>query len=102
MKDKTRTIILTALHAALTMALFLWSSSMGMRRFDTGGTAELRERILQIVSITLMCPIFYPLSLMGGGLSFPGLLGYLPLLANSFLWVIGLTGIINWLRIKKE
>jgi hypothetical protein len=59
----------------------------GMDRFDSGMAPTFGERAVEFLSDLLLSPVF-KLTTKSRLLRelFPGLLGYLPLLANSALW----------------
>ncbi len=90
MKKAAILTIITLIHAVASFGLFIYVFSMGMRRFDTGETASLIEKILSTFSTILLYPLVYPLSKWGGKILhsiLPGLLGYIPFILfqkNSF------------------
>lgn len=77
------------IHAVLSMAVFLQSFSLGMRRFDSGAAPSASEHIIRIISKILFSPLFLPLARGGGQWFhkiFAGPLGYVPLFLNSLVW----------------
>lgn len=81
--------IFVPLHAAASWALFLSVFSMSMNRFDTGGPKSLLETALETSSNVLLSPVFIAVTASDRLRPlFPGLLGYLPLLLNSFVWAV--------------
>ena len=60
-----------------------------MDRFDTGGPATALERFACAMAAVLASPIAtLVLHSKFASTLFPGLLGYLPVLANSLLWAV--------------
>ena len=94
--------LLTAAHLALTISLLLYVFGSGMARFDTGGQPGWFETVCGLVLTALAFPV---LTLIEGnvGLSFPGLWGYVPFVANSALWAaatLGLIGVVQRVRTR--
>jgi hypothetical protein len=90
-------LLLTLGHAVLSFGLFLISFSHSLSRFDMRAAepkiATAGERALEVVVEILLWPLFAPLTQFGGrwvNAVFPGLLGYIPLLLNSFVWALGI------------
>src|SRR5687768_5721589 len=77
------------IHATSSVGAFLACFSQSMGRFDTGGPATAFENVACTTAAVLLSPIatlmvrweFAPIF-------FPGLLGYIPVLANSLLWAV--------------
>lgn len=93
------------IHAIISFGLFLHVFSAGMSRFDTGELPSLGEKVLSIFSTIMLSPIFYPLSIWGGKTFhniFHGILGYIPLLLNSFIWALAIYWIIKKVKIDKK
>ena len=79
----------TAAHAALTVFLFLVTFNRGMSRFDTGAPPTPADNVLESASTVLI----FPLGTLAmrwdlAPVFFPGLLGYLPVVANSLVWAL--------------
>jgi hypothetical protein len=74
------------LHSATSVSLSLLLFRLGMARFDTGAPQPAAEAALEYLCRTLQSPLF---ALVGNGDPlFWGLIGYIPLLANSTLWAL--------------
>ncbi len=105
MKRITVTTSLTLIHAIISWLLFLKSLSYGMHRFDTSELPSLGEKIINVISAVLLWPIFYPLARWGGRAFhniFQGLLGYIPLIINSFIWALAIYWVLERIMIKKN
>lgn len=76
-----------ATHSLASLGLFLVAFGQGMARLDTGGEPTFIERAASSLSKLLLSPLFI-LTTRSKALRavFPGLLAYVPLLANSVLW----------------
>src|SRR5262245_16636601 len=76
-----------AVHASLSVWLAAIAFTQGMDRFESGLPATFGEKTIELVSGILLSPVF-KLATKSRLLRdlFPGLLGYLPMLANSVLW----------------
>ena len=74
-----------AVHASLSVWLF--AIALTQESSDSGLPATFGEKTIELVSDILLSPVF-KLAIGSGllGNLFPGLLGYLPILANSVLW----------------
>ncbi len=86
-------------HAAVSVNIFLWSFKLEMQRFDSGETETQFEIFLSFVSNVLFFPIVH-LSHMAPKGIFSGLVGYIPVLLNSFLWAYLLIFIYKKLNAK--
>ena len=105
MKKTIILISLTLIHAIVSFGVFLKDFSAGMSRFDTGQLPSLGEKTLGIFSTILLYPIFYPLSKWGGKIFlniFPGILGYIPLLFNSFIWALAIYWVIKQVKTNRK
>ena len=77
------------IHATSSVGAFLICFDQGMDRFDTGASPTAFEHLACGMGAVLLSPIatlivrweFAPIY-------FPGLLGYLPVLANSLVWAV--------------
>jgi hypothetical protein len=79
-----------ALHAGVSAVSLLWAFSLSMSRFDTGAPPTTTESAVAVVSTILSSPLFTTLQhWQRANTLFPGLLGWLPLIANSALWACG-------------
>ena len=75
------------IHALASMFTFVESFALGMARFDTGAEAGTEETVLLQASQVLLFPLVTLIfRFEGAGSFFPGLLGLLPVIANSLLW----------------
>ena len=76
-----------ATHSLVSVWLFLVAFERGMARLDTGGEPTVIERAASLLSKLLLSPLF---TLVTNSkvlrAVFPGLLAYVPLLANGVLW----------------
>lgn len=82
----------------MSFGLLFKSFTHSMNRFDTGELTSLGEKVLNLISIILLWPIFYPISIWGGKSMdriFGGLYGYIPLIINSFIWAVGIYWILE-------
>lgn len=79
--------ITTLLHAALSVGVFLLSFTQGMARFETGAGSTWNGQALYATSAVLYFP-FMQLAQLAPRDWFPGLLGYVPVLLNSFFWAV--------------
>jgi hypothetical protein len=60
-----------------------------MERFDSGEARSAAEALLDATANTMLNPLFWLLSESDiGVVLFPGLLGYIPILANSAIWAL--------------
>jgi len=88
MKARLGTIaVLTGLHFVLSIILFLVTISLGMARFETAAAATTGQLILDSVAMIMLNPVFIPVAFTYPH-AFPGLLGYVPMLANSLVWAL--------------
>jgi hypothetical protein len=101
MKKALILIAITLIHLGISFGLFLLDFSRSMRRFDMCTLPSAGDRMLHIISVILLYPVFYPLS-VGGGPTFHkifgGLLGYIPLIINSFIWAVVIYWIISKIK----
>ena len=75
------------IHALASLFTFVESFAIGMARFDTGAATGTAETVLLRASQVLLFPLVTLIfRLKGADSFFPGLLGLLPVLANSLLW----------------
>jgi hypothetical protein len=81
--------VFVTVHAGTSLWLLLRDFGAGMARLDSGLPASNVERIISVASTVLLTPLFIGAVRSGRiGSLFPGLLGWLPLFANSALWAI--------------
>ena len=82
-------VLFVLIHAASSVGAFLVCFSQGMDRFDTGAPAAAFEHLACGMAAVLLSPIA---TLMVrweyASIFFPGLLAYLPVLANSLVWAV--------------
>jgi hypothetical protein len=80
-------LVFTVIHALASVYTFVHSFALGLARLDTGAEAGVAETVLSQISQVLFLPLATPIMELEGLDSFlPGLLGWLPVLANSLLW----------------
>jgi len=80
-------ILFSLVHGIASLAAFASSFGLGMGRFDSGAAPSRGEAFLTTVSEVLLSPVFTGLSrLPAAQFLFPGVLGWLPVAANSLLW----------------
>ena len=94
--------LLASGHLVTTVALLVFVFGAGMSRFDTGGQPGWFETACGRVLGVLGFPV---LTLVEGRLGrlFPGLWGYVPLIANSALWAAAVMGVlesVQWRRTR--
>ena len=87
-------MLITVIHFITAFGVSLYTFSAGMSRFDTNREATTIEMSARTISAVLLYPIFLPMvSLMGktGAKLFPGVLGYIPMFANSLVWGVSIS-----------
>ena len=99
-------VVFVLVHSAVSVWLALITFSAGMARFESGASPTVKERLIEHASTVLLSPIF-TLAMRSHitATLLPGLLGYLPVLANSALWAVvawWLIRLIDHLRIKQR
>jgi hypothetical protein len=99
-------VVFVLVHSAVSVWLSLLTFSAGMARFESGASPTVKERLIEHASTVLLSPIF-TLALRShiATTLLPGLLGYLPVLANSALWAVvawWLIRLIDHLRLKQR
>lgn len=80
-------ILFWVLHAALSIAAFLWHYTAAASRFDGRGVSAAVMSGSMLARDLLWFPLAEPLARL---LSLPGVLGWLPVLLNSALWMLAL------------
>jgi hypothetical protein len=76
-------------HAGTSLALFFRDFSLEMARLDSGLPPSGVDRLVSSASIVLLSPVFTAATRSDRiAVFFPGLLGWLPLVANSALWAV--------------
>jgi hypothetical protein len=89
MPSKSFFFAFVIVHAGTSVALFLCDLSLGMARFDSDLPPSGFERFVSIASTVLTSPVFTAATRCDRlAVLFPGLLGWLPLVANSALWAV--------------
>ena len=76
-----------AVHSLVSVWLSVVAFGQGMARLDTGAEPTFVERAVDFLSDLVLSPLFTlatKSTVIGAAL--PGLLGYVPVLANSVLW----------------
>jgi hypothetical protein len=76
---------LVLLHAAASGAAFLWHYTVSSARFDGHAVSPLALVASSAAEKVLWFPLAKPLL---GAVRLPGLLGWLPVVLNSALWVV--------------
>ena len=70
--------------------LFMLDFSRAMGRLDSGLPPSWSDSLVARLSNVFLSPLFVLMARSNvGGVVFSGILGYLPLLANSVLWALG-------------
>ncbi|MEQ3682345.1 hypothetical protein [Alcanivorax sp.] len=82
--------IIALTHFALFMTTFLLSFGYEMELFDTSDEISQIESVLHMAYLVLAFPLVTLISNLES-MSFPDLWGYVPILANSFLWALALS-----------
>ena len=85
-----------AIHFAAFVALFFFTFSRGMSRFDSGADPSALERVADVAFAVLSFPVL-PL-LRAGHFHVPGRAGWLVFAANSLLWGLALWLVVRSLR----
>ena len=91
-------MLITVIHFITAFGLSMYTFSAGMSRFDTNREAATIEVLAKAISAVLLCPVFLPMaSFMGkaGARLFPGMLGYIPMFANSLVWGVSFTYLLG-------
>jgi hypothetical protein len=89
MPSKSFFFAFAIVHAVTSAALFLWAFSLGMAHLDSGLPTSDFERLVSSASTVLLSPVFTVATRSNRiAVFFPGLLGWLPLIANSALWAV--------------
>lgn len=84
MRDRTLLISVSALHILASFGLLFYTIGAGMARFDNPAPPAMSETIAQGLFALLSFPILTAVGVLQ--LRVPGLLGYIPFLANASLW----------------
>lgn len=80
-------VAFVVVHSLASVWFFGMAFGQSMARFDTGGKPTFGERAIDVLSDVLLSPLFTLATRSRAlGAALPGLLGYVPLLANSVLW----------------
>ena len=83
-------MVFVLVHSAVSVFLLLRSFSLGMARFDSGASPTAMESLVEHLSDILLSPVFtLTVRSHAASVLFPGLLGWLPVVANSILWAFG-------------
>lgn len=101
MKLAAKLVGLALAHAILTVALLVSSFGAGMSRFRKGveGPSALESAVSWSFNV-LSWPVLSSMSSVASSKTFPGLWGYVPILANSLLWSIAIMSIAHFVRRK--
>jgi hypothetical protein len=101
MTQRGRTLVavgaVAILQTGLTLAAIAMAFGLTMARFDEGGEPSAAEQGLSVAVAVLMFPLGQ--LAMAEPRWFPGLSGYLPLLANGVLWAIPL--VAGWRALRR-
>ena len=92
-------ISVTGIHVVTSIVLLFYVFGSGMARFDTGAPERATESIARWVFAVLSFPVLTLLERMPIA-RFPGLWGYVPVLANASLWGLAAIAIRRWLRAR--
>jgi len=89
-------ILLTLIHGALTVLIFVWVYGHTMDYvLDGKPVPKFFYRALDLVSDVLQFPVV-TIALKSGKGWFPGLWGYIPIFINSALWATALVAFFTW------
>jgi hypothetical protein len=80
-------LVVFPVHLAVTAFCLVRSFGLSMSRFDSGEPATRSEKLLTFASETLSFPLVH----LAKGIDsefLPGLVGWLPFIANSSLWAL--------------
>jgi hypothetical protein len=89
MPSKSFFFVFTIVHAGTSVALFFRDLSLVMARFDSGLPPSSVEQIISSASTALLWPVFTAATRSSRiVVLFPGILGWVPLVANSALWAV--------------
>ena len=86
-RGRTTFLVVFPVHLAVTVFCLVRSFGLSMSRFDSGQPATRSEKLLTFASETLS----FPLGHLAKGIDpefLPGLVGWLPFIANSALWAL--------------
>ena len=87
-------ISVTGIHIASSIVLVLYVFGAGMARFDSGAPASVTESVAGWAFAILSFPLLSLLERMPAA-RFPGLWGYVPVVANGAFW--GLAAVaVRW------
>jgi hypothetical protein len=86
---------LVLLHAAASVAAFLWHYTVSSSQFDRHAVSPLALVLSSTTEKVLWFPLAKPLL---EAVRLPGLWGWLPVLLNSALWVLVLAFLMRWRR----
>ena len=86
---------LALLHASASAAAFLWHYTASASRFDGHAVSPLVLHLSSVAEKVLWFPFAEPLLTL---LHPTGLLGWLPVLLNSALWVVAFALLVRWRR----
>jgi hypothetical protein len=100
MKRVLAILAVAVAHAVISFGLLLYVFSAGVERYDLGTGASSGQRLVEIVSNVLLAPIFYP-GVIWAPRAFRGPLGFIPLVANSLLWALGISSLWQYFRRSK-
>jgi hypothetical protein len=86
-------------HSAISVWLFLRSFTLGMARLDSGASPTVTQNLTDRLSHILLSPLFMFVARSELGTALlPGLLGWLPLVANSALWAVATWWLLQLLK----
>ena len=92
-------ISVSGFHVASSIVLFLYVFGAGMARFDSGAPASVTESVAGWAFAILSFPFLTLLERMPAA-RFPGLWGYVPLVANGAIWGLAAVAVRWRLRMR--
>jgi hypothetical protein len=90
-------IAVTGIHVASSIVLLLYVFGAGMARFDSGAAASATESVAGWAFAILSFPLLTLLERIPA-VRFPGLWGYVPVVANGAIW--GLAAVLVQWRLR--
>lgn len=87
-------ISVTGIHVASSIVLLLSVFGAGMARFDSGAPASATESVARWAFAILSFPLLSLLERMPAA-RFPGLWGYVPVVANGAIWGLAAV-VVRW------
>jgi hypothetical protein len=92
-------ISVTGIHVASSIVLLLYVFGAGMARFDSGAAASATESVAGWAFAILSFPVLTLLERVPA-VRFPGLWGYVPVVANGAIWGVAAVLVHSRLRAR--